>query len=180
MGQGGAGSVPEEADPVQVAEFIAVPGARTGCLRLDDPEAAGVACFDVQVTTGTDPTTDHFTWRFSARAAATEGRQLERLKVRLAGGRQALREWEPQGRRPLDGGPVTAGLPGTDAPVRFRPPPGRLISYADDDLYHVSWVRTSASGKNCCRRAEVGGITGWSVARGTGMPCRLRIEAWVR
>jgi hypothetical protein len=180
VGQGGPGPLPEEADPVQVAEFIAVPGARTGCLHLDVPEAAGVACFDVQVITGADPTTDQFTWRFSARATATEGRRLERLKVRLAGGRQALADWEPQGRSPLDGGPVTAGLPGTGAPVRFRPPAGRLISYADDDLYHVSWVRTPESGKGCCRTAEVGGITGWSVARGTGMPARLSVEAWVR
>lgn len=180
VGQGGAGPLPEEADPVQVAEFIAAPGARTGCLHLDVPEAAGVACFDVQVTTGSDSTTDHFTWRFSARATATEGRRLQRLKVRLAGGRQALSDWEPQGSSPLDGGPVTAGLPGTGAPVRFQPPAGRLISYADDDLYHVSWARTRASGKDCCRRAEVGGTTDWSVPRGTGMPGRLRIEAWVR
>jgi hypothetical protein len=180
VGQGGSGSAPVEADPVQVAEFIAAPGARTGCLRLDVPEAAGVACFDVQVTTGADPTTDHFVWRFSVRATATEGRRLERLKIRLAGGRQALSDWEPQGRRALDGGPVIAGLPDTGAPVHFQPPAGRLISYADDDLYHVSWARTPASGDDCCRQAEVGGITGWSVARGTGMPGRLRIEAWVR
>jgi hypothetical protein len=26
----------------------------------------------------------------------------------------------------------------------------------------------------------VGGVTRWSVARGTGMPVRLTIEAWVR
>jgi hypothetical protein len=157
-----------------------VPGARTGCLRLDVPEATGVACFDVHVTTGADPTADVFTWRLSARATATEGRRLERLKVRLAGGRQALSDWEPRGRRDLDGGPVTAGLPGTDAPVRFQPPAGRLRAYADDDLYHVSWVRTAASGDDCCPQAEVGGVTGWSVARGTGMPARLRVEAWVR
>lgn len=181
VGQGGAGSLPEEADPLQVAEFIATPGARTGCLHLDVPEAAGVACFDVQVTTGgRDPAADHFTWRFSARATATGGRHLERLKIRLAGGREALADFEPQGPRPLDGGPVTAGLPGTGGPVRFQPPKGRLISYADDDLYHVSWVKTAASGEDCCRTAEVGGITGWSVARGTGMPGRLSVEAWVR
>ncbi len=180
VGQGGTGSVPEEADPVQVAEFIAAPGARTGCLHLDVPEAAGAACFDVSVTTGPDPADDHFTWRFSARATATEGRRLERLKVRLAGGREALDDWEPQGRRPVDGNPVTAGLPGTVAPVRFEAPAGRLQSYADDDLYHVSWVRTPVSGKDCCRTAAVGGVTRWSVARGTGMPVRLTIEAWVR
>ena len=180
MGQGGAGSAPEEADPVQVAEFIAMPGARTGCIRLDVPEASGAACFDVQVTTGTDPATDHFTWRFSAQATATKGRRLERLKIRLAGARQALSEWEPRGPRELDGGPVTAGLPDTGAPVRFSPPAGRLITYADDDLYHVSWAAAPASEKDCCRRAEVGGMTGWSVARGTGMPARLTLEAWVR
>ncbi len=180
LGQAGATSLPEEADPVQVAEFIAVPGARTGCVKLDVPEAAGVACFDVQVTTGSDPTHDHFTWRFSARATATEGRRLERLKIRLAGVRDSLSDWEPQGRRTIAGGPVTAGLPGTGAPVHFQPPAGRLLSYADDDLYHVSWAKTAASGRECCRRAEVGGITGWTVDRGTGMRAELRIEAWVR
>ena len=180
VGQGGTGSAPEEADPVQVAEFIAVPGARTGCLRLDVPEATGVVCFDVHVTTGADPAADHFTWRLNARATATGERRLERLKIRLSGGRQALAEWEPRGRRDLDGGPVAAGLPGAGAPVGFHPPPGRLSSYADDDLYHVSWIRTAASGDDCCRQAEVGGVTGWSVGRGTGMPARLRLEAWVR
>jgi hypothetical protein len=180
MGQGGSGSAPGEAEPVQVAAFIATPGARTGCLRLDVPEASGVSCFDVQVTTGTDPAADRFTWRFSAHATATEGRRLERLKVRVAGAREALSDWEPRGPRELDGGPVTAALPGTGGLVRVSPPAGRLITYADDDLYHVSWARTPASGKDCCRRAEVGGITGWSVARGTGMPARLTLEAWVR
>lgn len=180
VGQSVTGSVSEEADPVHIAEFIAAPGARTGCLRLDVPEAAGVVCFDVQVTSGDDPTVDRFTWRLTARATATEGRRLVRLKVRLAGGKKSLSQWEPQGRKDLDGTPVTAGLPGTGAPVHFQPPVGRLISYADDDLYHVSWARTQESEENCCRKAEIGGITGWSVGRGTGMPARLRLEAWVR
>lgn len=180
VGPSGAAAVPEEAEPVQVAEFIAVPGARTGCLKLDVPEAAGVACFDVQVTTGSDPTTDHFTWRFSAEATATEGRRLERLKIRLSGARDSLTNWEPQRRRDIDGGPVTAGLAGTLAPVHFQPPAGRLITYADDDLYHVSWAKSASSGRECCRRAEVGGITDWAVDRGAGMRAQLRIEAWVR
>ncbi|MGH8992466.1 MAG: hypothetical protein ACRDYV_02530 [Acidimicrobiia bacterium] len=180
VGQGGAGSAPEEAEPAQVAEFIAAPGARTGCVKLDVPEASGVACFDVQVTTGTDPTTDEFVWRLRAWATATEGRRLERLKVRLSGGRESLSTWEPRGPRVLDGAPVTAGLPATPAPVRFQPPVGRLVTYADDDLYHVSWARTAASGKSCCRQAEIGGVTGWTVGRGTGMRAQVRIEAWVR
>ncbi|MGH8972106.1 MAG: hypothetical protein ACRD0C_02750, partial [Acidimicrobiia bacterium] len=82
VGQGAATPAPEEANPAQVAEFIAVPGARTGCVKLDVPEAAGLTCFDVQVTTGVDPTHDLFTWRLSGRATATEGRRLVRLKVR--------------------------------------------------------------------------------------------------
>ena len=123
VGQGGAGSAPEEADPVQVAEFIAAPGARTGCLKLDVPEATGVACFDVQVATGADPTTDHFTWRLSARVTATEGRQLQRVKIRLAGG----------GRRSPHGNPgvaetstVARSPPASPAPLHppaFSPPP---------------------------------------------------------
>jgi hypothetical protein len=180
VGQGGATPAPEEANPAEVAAFVAVPGARTGCVKLDVPEAAGLTCFDVQVTDGGDPTHDVFTWRLRAWATATEGRRLVRLKVRLAGPRESLSDWEPQGRRNLSGDPVTAGLPGTGGPVHFRPPAGRLVTYADDDLYHVGWARTGASGEGCCRRAEVGGITAWSVPRGTGMRGFLRIEAWVR
>jgi hypothetical protein len=180
VGQGGVATFPEEPEPARVAEFIAAPGARTGCIKLDVPEASGVACFDVQVVTGPDPTTDEFVWRMSARVTATEGRQLERLKVRLAGGRESLASWEPRGPRALDGDPVTAGLSGSGAPVHFQPPPGRLLSYADDDLFHVSWDKTDASGEQCCDRAEIGGISGWSVGRGTGMRAQVRIEAWVR
>lgn len=180
LGQGGAGPAPEDVDPAQVAEFIAAPGARTGCVRLDVPEAAGVACFDVVVATGPDPTTDYFTWRLTARATATEGRRLVRLKVRLAGPRQSLADWDPDGERAVDGGPVRAGLPGKGAPVSFQPPAGLVQTYADDDLYHVSWDRTAASGPDCCSQAEIGGMTGWSLGRGTGMTGRLRIEAWVR
>ncbi|MGH8976011.1 MAG: hypothetical protein ACRD0C_22720, partial [Acidimicrobiia bacterium] len=141
---------------------------------------AGLTCFDVQVTTGVDPTHDLFTWRLSGRATATEGRRLVRLKVRLSGPRESLSGWEPQGRRDIPGDPLVAGLPDTGGPVHFQPPAGRLITYADDDLYHVSWARTAASGPDCCSRAEVGGITAWSVPRGTGMRGLLRIEAWVR
>ncbi|MGH9042571.1 MAG: hypothetical protein ACRDZ3_20345 [Acidimicrobiia bacterium] len=180
LGQGGVGPALDEAEPAQVAEFIAAPGARTGCVRLDVPEAAGVACFDLMVTTGPDPTTDYFTWRLSARASATEGRHLERLKLRISGGRDSLADWEPDGERILDGSPVSAGLPGRQAPVSFTPPAGRILTYADDDLYHVSWDRTEASGRDCCRQAAIGGVTGWSVGRGTGMTARLRLEAWVR
>ena len=178
-GQAGVG-LPPEAEPAQVAEFIAAPGARTGCVRLDAPDASGVICFDVQVTTGADPTTDRFVWRLNARAAATEGRRLERLKIRLSGRRDSLRDWEPRGRPALDGRFVTAGLPGAGAPVTFQPPAGRLLIYADDDLFHASWDRTAASGESCCALAEIGGVTEWSVPRGTGMTGRLRIEAWVR
>ena len=180
VGQAGATPAPEEADPAEVGAFIAVPGARTGCVKLDVPEAAGLTCFDVQVTDGVDPTHDRFTWRLRAWATATEGRQLVRLKIRLAGPRESLSGWKPPGRRNIPADTDTAGLRGAGGPVHFRPPAGRLISYADDDLYHVSWARTAASGGDCCRRAEVGGITSWSVPRGTGMRGFLRIEAWVR
>jgi hypothetical protein len=180
VGQGQAGPAPGEAEQAQVAAFIAVPGARTGCVKLDVPEAAGLACFDVQVTTGVDPTHDLFIWRLSARATATEGRHLVRLKVRLSGPRESLSAWEPRGRRSIPGDPVVAGLPGTAGPVHFQPPSGRLVTFADGDLYHASWVRTAASGADCCPRAEVGGMTTWSVPRGTGMRGLLRIEAWVR
>jgi hypothetical protein len=180
MSQGGGAPAPQEADPVEVAEFIALPGSRTGCIKLDVPETSGLACFDVQVTTGVDATTDRFIWRLSARAAATAGRRLERLKLRLSGRRDSLKDWEPQGRPATDGRFVTAALPGAGGPVTFQPPAGRLLTYADDDLYHVSWDRTPASGKDCCALAEIGAVTEWTVPRGTGMTAGLRIEAWVR
>jgi hypothetical protein len=180
-----AGPVPVAAasadDPqAELADFIATPGARTGCLRLDRPEASGIACFDVQVSTGAEPATDYLTWRFTARATATEGRELQRVKVRLAGGSASLVASQPRDRgvRPKEA--VTVDLPASGAPVRFRPPAGRLNSYFGDHLYHVSWVRTDESGPDCCRRAEVGGITRWSVVRGLGMAGRFRLEAWVR
>lgn len=177
-------AAPPPVDPdAELGAFLAGPGARTVCLRLDDPGVEGSACFDVhQVPPGANPRQDFYVWQMVGGAKGRTGHRLTRVKLRLSSPDATTDEWGPTEDRILtDDTPVTVRLPAAHVLVRFDMPAGRLHPWAfADRLYHVSWLDSNGEGLACCRRAEVGGMSEWVAPEGAPMRARLQLEARYR
>ncbi|MGH8975352.1 MAG: hypothetical protein ACRD0C_19380 [Acidimicrobiia bacterium] len=155
-------------DRDHLREFLSRPGARTTCLRLDDPGAEGVACFDTsRHTAESDPSDDYYAFRVLGAARGRAGATLERVKVRVGFPSGHTTDWEPGQDYTVDETSlVRAEDPMTRRRLEITFRQGRVHPYVDERVFHNSWL---ADGHRlpCCEWAESGGIVEWAVPQST-------------
>ncbi|MGH8972234.1 MAG: hypothetical protein ACRD0C_03425 [Acidimicrobiia bacterium] len=115
-------------DDVVLRTFLSGPGARTVCVRLDEPDVEGVACADrSRLMREDDPADDYFPLQIQGSARARNGAELKRIKLRLGVPRGEIVQWQPgQDYFPKEESPFQAEHPMTGRRLDVVFQPGRI------------------------------------------------------